>query len=308
VSLIELLRQARASTISVIHEFRLYHDPGELQVHAFVEGQADKCFYAQFIRPRLAPNAQLHIYDCHGKAKVMDAMRRLKADYPDARIPLFFVDKDLDELLGPHPSSDSLFVTDVYSIENYIDNWAIVQWLEENLHTTGVRFKYEIIVRLLIQRCESFQRSLLPVMAWVLSHRRCESRPNLGDIDLSQVFTLNANGFMRRRDTTAALIKYLDRVAQVKTSETILSEFRSCAQLLKRLEPKVWVRGKFLVWFWVQFVREMERALMALAKEEGKAKARTQIDASGFVGHLVPKIREPATLTSFLDGWLPLIR
>lgn len=83
------------------------------------EGDDDKIAYAQWVR-RICPKLRYEPFPCGGKAEVLrlkDAAVRDKSDLLSG--VYFFVDRDFDDLSG-HESHSQLFMTDRYSVENYL--------------------------------------------------------------------------------------------------------------------------------------------------------------------------------------------
>ena len=84
-----------------------------------VEGVDDKAVYSQWVR-RLQNDLRHEYYVCSGKKQVLnlhDAVGRDKGGL--ASNTYFFIDRDFDDLDG-HRGSDSLFMTDMYSVANYL--------------------------------------------------------------------------------------------------------------------------------------------------------------------------------------------
>jgi hypothetical protein len=70
------------------------------RVHAFFEGHDDEVFYRRFLEQYVAAGSRLYGYRCDGKQRVYEAFSQITARYPAIRSVLFFVDKDLDDILG----------------------------------------------------------------------------------------------------------------------------------------------------------------------------------------------------------------
>ena len=306
MSLVDLLRSARSTPASVLHEFKLYFDPARSQIHAFVEGQPDKPFYSHFISTRIPAGTRLYLYDCRGKKTVLESMDRLKKDYPQARTLLFFVDKDIDDLVGPQLGADCLFCTEVYSIENYfLESEAIGRWLEENWRLRDVRFDFAPVLAEFERELQRFCRCMLPIMAWVVAHRLAGNKPVLTAVDIGKILQVDGDGKVVRRMNAGGRIAYLDRVAQVTTTRAVLLEVKKCIGRLRQIDALSWVRGKFSAWFFCAFVKRVEDSIRVLATEAGgTATCRIQTHENNFIECMVPKIREPAPLSIFLNGWL----
>jgi hypothetical protein len=309
VSLIDLLRSARAQPISIIHEFKLFYDPGCSQVHAFVEGQADKTFYSHFVTQRLLPSTRLYLYDCKGKRSVLDTMTRLKLEYPDARTLLYFVDKDLDDLLEFQPVADSLFCTEVYSIENYLmEATAVLRWFEESWRLSNVRFELGLLIREFEDRERSFIRLTRPIMAWILAHRRLGNRPMLSQLDLTKLIRVEIDGSLKRSVPRGGRVAYLDKVARVRTDREVLIKMRECIATISDMKHSAWLRGKFALWFLLAFMKATEKSLRVAAEEAGGTiSCQIQTHEGNLLECLVSRIRQPRAVAAFLDVWMPFI-
>src|SRR5690349_18681648 len=119
MSFIDTLRSARSSRVAVLHEFWTQYDPRQRRLHAFFEGHDDSIFFGRFLTWFEQQGLRVMPYRCEGKRRVYEAFDQITGRIPDIRNVLFFVDKDVDDILGiPWTTDPRIFVTDVYSIEN----------------------------------------------------------------------------------------------------------------------------------------------------------------------------------------------
>ena len=115
------LRRERETAATAFHYFLLDYSRAPQGVFAFFEGRDDASFYAGFIIRYVAEDRPYHSYNCGGKDAVYQAHAKIHAHGKVTAITLFFVDGDLSRLLDEkYPSSRSVYVTDFYSIENYL--------------------------------------------------------------------------------------------------------------------------------------------------------------------------------------------
>jgi hypothetical protein len=83
------------------------------------EGDDDKIVYSQWIR-RVRSDLDYEPFPCGGKEKVLRLRDAVQEDVNElGRCVFFFVDRDFDDLQGRSPGPD-LFMTDRYSVENYV--------------------------------------------------------------------------------------------------------------------------------------------------------------------------------------------
>lgn len=96
-----------------------------------MEGKGDKSVYSQWIR-RINPGIEFEPFACGGKAKVLSLKAAVDADLNNlAQGVLFLIDRDYDDLCGCEPA-ESLFMTDAYSVENYLVSSVVVRELLTN--------------------------------------------------------------------------------------------------------------------------------------------------------------------------------
>lgn len=83
------------------------------------EGIDDKSIYYSWLS-RINPALSYEPFPCNGKAQVLTLVEMLERDLNGLINGVYvFVDRDFDDLRGRHPSS-IIFMTDRYSVENYL--------------------------------------------------------------------------------------------------------------------------------------------------------------------------------------------
>lgn len=83
------------------------------------EGDDDKIVYGRWI-PRIRPNLSYAAFVCKGKRAVASVQKIAADDLGSLREGLYlFIDRDYDDAVDFHPSNE-LFMTDRYSVENYL--------------------------------------------------------------------------------------------------------------------------------------------------------------------------------------------
>src|SRR5436190_16129256 len=123
MSYVDLLRENRESPRVPLLEFLQQQQPHTL--HMFVEGDGDAAFYRNFVFQYYKDADSLYVYDCGGKDSVYAVRKSIysrdnQPEWADSMTLLFFVDKDLSDILQKHYNQETnIFVTDFYSVENY---------------------------------------------------------------------------------------------------------------------------------------------------------------------------------------------
>jgi hypothetical protein len=303
MSFIDLLRQSRAKPIAALHKFLTNYDPHDRRrVYAFVEGDPDKAFYRFHMQPYVGSVSEIYIYNCEGKAEVYSAFRKVVDRYPSCRRVLFFVDKDVDDIIGKvWPADPRIFVTDWYSIENYLVQKEVLErYFADYVKIRRVEVTPELAGQEFDQQLRVFHRIAMPLMAWIIVMRRAGHRVVLTDIDMGEVCKLSGSGTVRRRRN--GLLSYLHRVSQTPESKNIWRSVRRTCRELRQIEPKRYVRGKFEGWWFVEFVKHYIEQLVEVAKEAGgSVSISVPLNKNNYVHVLAGTIPAPNALGAFLQ-------
>jgi hypothetical protein len=219
---------------------------------------------------------------------------------------LFFVDKDLEDILGePWPTDPRIFVTDVYSIENYLVSREVLGRLySDSIRLRDVHFQIDPFLDRFDEQLAQFHRLSIPLMAWVVMMRRAGLKPNLNDVNAGELFELSDDCSIHKRP--CGRVEYLTRVTGVPQTPGIFRRLRHTSRELNRIHPKRFVRGKFEAWFFVEFWKHLTRRMQALAKEtNGNLVVKVPLEKSNFVTVLVARATMPRSLDLFLGQHFP---
>ena len=301
----DTLRDARRSRVAVLQEFWSQYNPHQDRLHMFFEGHEDGIYFRHFIKRYLGDNTRVYEYRCEGKKKVFDAFQAIVAKRPNIDSTLFFVDKDIDDIVGvPWPTDPRIFVTDVYSIENYLCTTSIVQAFYRNaVKLNHVMFDEETIWCHFDEQLSRFRRIALTIMAWIIAQRRAGLQPNLNNINLSMVCTIDDEG--RIAAVRAARVHYLEQVTGVQARPGMFRQVAAIARDLSRMSAERIIRGKFESWFVVEFWRHVSAQLREVADEcGGTATINPTLERSTVVAHLTPYADIPRSLELFFEAHL----
>lgn len=212
----------RQSPIAVYHQFLLNNKPSIRCYHMFVEGDADYSFYTGFLLRFMSNTEYLFSYQCGGKANIYDTYQKV-INVPSHGVALFFVDKDFSDILHEtYPIAENIYVTDFYSIENYLVSEDMLTriWNELfhfpkamiSIKSTQSKFRLEL---------EHFYNVFLPLMAWIISLRRSGLKPNLNNINLSNIFFINDDLSLEKRGEASNIdeIEILEKMCGVTTTQ-----------------------------------------------------------------------------------------
>jgi len=304
-SFIEVLRHSRTTRTAVLHEFWINYDTAHTRAHAFFEGREDEIFYRPFVEPLVT--GRLFFYRCGGKPEAYEVLKSIVARQPACRRVVFFVDKDLSDILQEQwPTDARMFVTDVYSIENYVvSRETLSRLLSDFLHVRGTSFDAGIVLAKFDSELLVFYRHVKLLMAWIIALRRRGLKPNLGNISLRELFGFSPDlSFVRTRNKKR--LSYLNSVAGVPTSQGLWKDIRQALKEISDLSPKHVVRGKFATWFLVEFTKHVSASLKKLADEVGgSVSLNPPVEHSNLIALLAGKLVIPDDVDRFLRSHLP---
>src|SRR5581483_1487912 len=253
MSFTDLLRKARSTRVAMSHKFLTNYDPNSERVYAFVEGDADEAFYRAQIQKYVPDQRLIYTYNCDGKAGVAEAYAEIVKKHPNCERVLFFLDKDVDDIVGIQwPSDPRIFVTDCYSIENYIVNkQALSRYCKDYVKIRKVEIDIDSVLEQFETDLFHFHQMMLPVMAWIVIMRRSRCKVNLQNVDPGELFRVTDDGNSRRPKRCS--IAYLMRVTQATSPSPSWQRLKVTCKELRTLPAKSYVRGKFEAWWFVEF-------------------------------------------------------
>lgn len=190
MSYLDILRKAKSSRISVFHKFLTNYDPNSGRLYSFVEGDADEAFYRAQVQKYIPDDRLIYTYNCEGKAGVAQAYADVVKRYPHCERVLFFMDKDVDDIVGVQwPSDPRLFVTECYSVENYIINkQALSRYFKDYVKVRKVDVDVDKALETFEKDLAHFHKLMVPVMAWIVIMKRAGVRVILNDVNPGELF------------------------------------------------------------------------------------------------------------------------
>ncbi len=165
----------------------------------FFEDLASQALYLPVVQ-RFFPNVKIRSLPCRTKRDVLSLQVRISSDGPMNRRTLFFVDRDHDDFVGtPQTSTQEIFYTTFYSIENYLVTPDVVrEILHQKLCVDQAVCDIDAVVANFSRQHKVFLALLRPFMIWAIFHRRTGT-VNLGNVNLARIIELDANLRPRKR-------------------------------------------------------------------------------------------------------------
>jgi hypothetical protein len=306
VSFIDTLAKAITSPSVALHDFLLELNLQNKIVHAFFEGKTDESFYGSFIRNVKDTKYDIKTYVCGNNDGVYYQFDKLSNRNMGNNILVYFTDKDIEDIIPfPRKADSHIYVTDYYSIENYIVNSEILeQVLAEIFKLRSGNKASKLILDKLTACINNFNSLMLTVMAWVLYHKRnIENKNvtiNLGCILMKKIYKINDDlDFELIIEDDDDIIRQLDIHTKCNTDFVLWHKYKEC--LIKELmthPPKHYVRGHNEMEFFIYFINMVKNAL---SKAQMKAlKMSVDLTESNSIDLLGPRVQIPKSLENFL--------
>jgi hypothetical protein len=252
---------------------------------------------------RFVPDQRLlYTYKCGNKDGVYETYKKVSRIAKPQVITLFFVDKDFSDILNEnYDQYENIFVTDYYSIENYlVDEYMLQRVWNELFHFTNIVLPFAATLDKFQRELQEFYKNFLPIIAWIIHLRRRGYHPNINNLSLIQICSFTDDLILEMKDPSE-ITDIMERRCGVKTLPDFQMTISSISAELLSLEPKKYIRGKFELWFFVKFIEKLVHVLQESVKGSGGTlRVSTQIGEGNAVEILGPRANIPTSLDKFL--------
>lgn len=265
----EYLTSQAQSEIASLHQFMVLYDASDSALHLFFEGDDDPCFYLPEVRIR-ALARPIRVYVCGGKRSVLSVRKDIASGGYDLKSCLFFIDRDYDTYLACQDEPDEqTYITDYYSIENcLVSNEAVDIILVDVIGMSHADPDFEKIKSSVARTRARSAKLLLPWMAWCLASKSKNEKPNFNNANLGKIVKVTASGDLTLEKRAFQMFRKSIKVdTQVSRSELV-----SWCRHIQGDDVKLWMRGKFELWF---FESSLLICLNELVAERKVAKLRS---------------------------------
>ena len=187
MTMLQELEECMKSDSPSYMEFLYRYDPKKKQVFAFYEGDEDSSFYHNILKKSLEDDCDLEEIVAGCKNNVLKLHEEFDWSRYNSKQIVFFVDRDLSYWLNlPDSYGDNVFVTDEYSVENYVVNRkGFEAWL---LHFEGFararRQEIEFMLSEYDINIKKFKNIIIPVMAKAIVAKRYNNKIRLSDFKI----------------------------------------------------------------------------------------------------------------------------
>ena len=264
----DFLRDELRSPYAVFHQFMLQLErcPSDCQF-IFFEGSEDPTFFIRFILERL-DGREYREFVCNGRQGVIKVNELCSSDGRAFSHTLYFIDKDHCDLMDPDEVLPMRVIqTECYSFENYlVCNEVFRRFWTERLRLRSSDDRFVFYRKLFENLHKSFFERMQFLMAIILIGRGIDGRTiaklNLNNVDLNKVLSIDFDAgkilWLPRGGTTFLSASNMTTSGITLRGDAIRSVLR---KYLRHRNPKSYVRGKYELWFFVQFLQFITRKL-----------------------------------------------
>ncbi|WP_418131497.1 DUF4435 domain-containing protein [Variovorax sp. 278MFTsu5.1] len=219
--------------------------PEHKKIFAF-EGTDDRLVYHYWIK-RLRPDLEYEAYQCNGKRKVLQLFDSLKSDLTGLKNRVwYFIDRDFDELQG-RSADKKIFLTDRYSIENYIVcDKVLDDLLNVEFHCNGHPGHRQKIVQEFLRVYDLFLESTKELNFRIYAARNL----NIKTSDLPETIHLLVN--VSLNDATVIDVPLTNVV--ILDREPTPEEITILRKQFDQLNARHRYRGKFAMLFFIKWL------------------------------------------------------
>jgi hypothetical protein len=306
-SFLEELKQSKQTPEAKRNQILTSYTSNNSEIFILLEGRDDPSFIRNNVERIATEKFKLKVqtFLMGTKKAVIDAWIFFQERFPNAPRIMFFVDKDHDDFLEnslPHKTNENLFVTQYYSIENYLVSEQTLKLIlidffgidsgNSALQTLTMKFtKYQ----------ESYTRELLDWMAWVIVCRQrrepCQNS-NFKYSNFSRLASIQSD-YEFRITWNSCMETFLARQCNVNNPPE-LEEVSLIKSSIENSNPKTWLRGKQEIWCLILFLEKIKDEINR-SENFRSYKPRSQICVENFVEIVAPRVPCPDDLYSFVQ-------
>lgn len=306
MTMLEIHTEALTEVGSTYHEFLLRYKAHGKVVYGFVEGNDDPLFYRGLIEHFLPAGWCVELIKASGKKNLIAAYEYFDWTRFSLKRVCFFLDRDLSSFVEEKDlCGENVYVTDSYSIENeFADFGVFKRVLSEVLNIDdltegewlGIKEKFDTGLAF-------FLENMVPVMAQIILWRRQGVSSCLDNIKLKNIFEIENGGLKVKGGLEGRMAKIEEIARLVKEKASKEDELESVEQeFLSNEGAKKFVRGKYVLWFFVELALDIYRSISNLVARLSKPpKISITIGAGNAMVFVAPRLRCPESLKEFIE-------
>ncbi|MHB1175937.1 MAG: DUF4435 domain-containing protein [Sulfuriferula sp.] len=289
------------------HEFLLFYKRTANVVYGFVEGSQDPSFFRGLIDSCLPGGWRAKLFQAGNRDKVVRTCLEMDWNRFDTQRVCFFIDRDLTAFFnGSDILPPNIYVTDQYSIENdVVTQETLGRVLEEVFNIVGLTPGEESTIQeLFVAEYSKFCEAMAAPMSQILIWRRNGYRACLDNVRLKDWFEFVSGkiAFKGEYWNARARLEYVaNRCSCVMSPDELLLETEK--EFRHKDGVQKYVRGKYVLWFFVQFVTSIYESVSAYcARYAKKPKIHVSLGIENAMVILGGRVRSPESLHAFMTA------
>lgn len=285
------------------HEFKLIYKKNSNIIFAFCEGKDDISFYRGPIEECLKDNWSIQIWELGGVKNVLKLFKKFDWRRFNKHQVLFFIDRDLSSFTKiPLPKKLNIYITDGYSIENSIvTKNTCERIISELFKFHDLSYKNKLYIQNAFEReLSKFTIALIPIMIQIIYWKKKQTKACLDQIEMKHFFSLNKCSLQLKN--TQNIHKHIHSQCDIPFEENP-KRLREEARLHSQSELNMYIRGKYLLWYLVEFCLSFHRDCKQISmphKLLSQPKKVVNFAHSNAVPLISSRYRCPGSLKDFL--------
>lgn len=306
-TMMDIHAEALSGKLSAYHEFLSRYHRRSRVVYGFVEGKTDPSFYQGFIEQLLPNEWQCELWAAGNRDNVYRIHKDMDWRRFTKRRVCFFVDRDLSDLIPENLKADrNIYITDGYSIENDVVKRGTCRRLLSEVFgfSTATHGELDQLCDLFDEELESFFVAMVPIMTWILLWRQTNQRANLNDIAMRHLFKIKAGRVIA--EAAPCGMKSVAEYIHAKSGAAFQVGANTASHQAKVGKASVYrrfTRGKYVLWFMVEFCQSVYAAACALCPSLSLVpKINISVSERNAVTVIGNRARMPDSLRAFLTS------
>jgi hypothetical protein len=307
MSMLDVHADALDTGGALYHEFLLRFRKDHRVVYGIVEGKDDPLFYRGLIEHYLPSGWEIDLLVAGNKSKVLSAEQDFDwSRFNKSRI-CFFVDRDLSDFTATDTKSkENVYVTDGYTIENELANFAAIKRvMQEILNVTEISHGELLLMeRSFNDNIKVFSGNMTAIMAQIILWQKNGGKPSLDNIVPKDLFEFR-NGSLKPKGDFDVVANRVGYAAQkVNIPPSLEAELAIATQDFIILSgPERLIRGKYVAWFVVEQCLHFHSRIQDYCKSYAvPPKVRVTLGQANAIALVANRIRCPKSLEKFIKS------
>lgn len=298
MSLIDDLRTLRTSPQKIFFDYLLNVEKSEPTLHIFMEGKTDFSFYGTLIQRTFNHQIKVEPEVCGNKKSVIEARKKILARPIPNQYSAFFVDKDVDDIIGNEFDLEGIHETEYYSMESYlICSKLFRSTIMELFRLQGSQAQFDTLHDKFVNLNSAFCRWAEDLMAWIIFARAINADPCLSNIKMKDLINITDELEFEELLNKEELYCYLHETAKCHFTP-LQNGIEKTKDTIKDKDPRQYIRGKYHIWIMTKAINKA-KACLEQANDQ-KIKLHVNVTDENILDILAPRIKMIQSIENYL--------